>query len=83
MPRTTDTLDNVLDEHDAALAQAAQRCLITALDHSRAAKIRLVADGKDMPSVELPPKAVFIGLSPRSEVRAASLRRGMRGVVRW
>lgn len=62
MPRPTDAsehlMDNVLDADDAALAQAAQRCLMTALDHSRAAKIRLVSDGKGMPSVELPPKAL-------------------------
>jgi excisionase family DNA binding protein len=62
MPRPTDApenvMDNVLDEHDAALAQAAQRCLMAALDHSRAAKIRLVSDAKSMPSVELPPKAL-------------------------
>ncbi|MEP7101927.1 MAG: helix-turn-helix domain-containing protein [Burkholderiales bacterium] len=58
MQRTPDAIDNVLDEHDAALAQAAQRCLMAALDHSRASKIRLVTDGKGMPSVELPPKAL-------------------------
>ncbi len=62
MPRTNDPadhmMDTVLDEHDAALAQAAQRCLMAALDHSRAATVRLVADGKGMPSVELPPKAL-------------------------
>ncbi|WP_291851685.1 helix-turn-helix domain-containing protein [Accumulibacter sp.] len=62
MPRPAETADNamdtVLDEHDAALAQAAQRCLMAALDHSRAATVRLVADGQDMPSVELPPKAL-------------------------
>ena len=65
MPRPTDTADNVMDtvlnEHDAALAQAAQRCLMAALDHSRAATVRLVAEGKGikgMPSVELPPKAL-------------------------
>ena len=62
MPRPTDArenaMDNVLDAHDAALAQAAQRCLMTALDHSCASKIRLVSDGKGMPSVELPPKAL-------------------------
>ena len=56
MPRNADTLDNVFDEHDAALAQAAQRCFMTALDHSRAAKIRLVSDGKSMPSVVLLPQ---------------------------
>lgn len=53
-----ETLDTVLDEHDAALAQAAQRCLMAALDHSRAATIKLVAEGEDMPAVELPPKAL-------------------------
>lgn len=62
MPHPAETADNamdtVLDEHDAALAQAAQRCLMAALDHSRAATVRLVADGQDMPSVELPPKAL-------------------------
>ena len=56
--RRLDATDNVLDEHDAALAQAAQRCLMAALDHSRASKIRLVADGKAMPSIEVPPKAL-------------------------
>ncbi|MEO7852639.1 MAG: helix-turn-helix domain-containing protein [Rubrivivax sp.] len=68
MSRPTTTADNamdtVLDEHDAALAQAAQRCLMAALDHSRAATVRLVADVKGskgikgMPAVELPPKAL-------------------------
>jgi len=58
MPRPPDTLDSVLDEHDAALAQTAQRCLMAALDHSRAGKIRLVTDGKNTPSIELPPKAL-------------------------
>ncbi len=53
-----ETLDNVLDEHDAALAQAAQRCLMAALDQSRAATIKLVTEGEDMPAVELPPKAL-------------------------
>lgn len=53
-----ESLDTVLDEHDAALAQAAQRCLMVALDHSRAAKIKLVAEGEDMPAIELPPKAL-------------------------
>jgi hypothetical protein len=60
MPRPPDTIDTVLDEHDAALAQAAQRCLMAALDHSSASKIRLVTDGKNMPSVELPPKALRV-----------------------
>jgi excisionase family DNA binding protein len=53
-----ETIDTVLDEHDAALAQAAQRCLMAALDHSHAATIKLVAEGDDVPAVELPPKAL-------------------------
>ena len=52
------SIDTVLDEHDAALAQAAQRCLMAALDHSRARTIKLVAEGENMPAVELPPKAL-------------------------
>ena len=31
---------------------------MAALDHSRASTIRLVTDGKNMPSAELPPKAL-------------------------
>lgn len=58
MASTAETYDTVLDEHDAALAQAAQRCMMAALDHSRAAKITLVAEGEDLPAVELPPKAL-------------------------
>jgi excisionase family DNA binding protein len=53
-----DAIDTVLDEHDAALAQAAQRCLMAALDHSRAPRIKLVADGEKAPAIELPPKAL-------------------------
>ncbi|MDY0013659.1 MAG: helix-turn-helix domain-containing protein [Rhodocyclaceae bacterium] len=49
-------LDTVLDQHDAELAQAAQRCLMAALDHSRATTIKLIADGEAV--VELPPKAL-------------------------
>lgn len=58
MAAPDETFDTVLDEHDAALAQAAQRCMMAALDHSRAAKIKLVAEGEDLPAVELPPGAL-------------------------
>lgn len=58
MAAPAETFDTVLDEHDAALAQAAQRCMMAALDHSRAATIKLVAEGEDLPEVELPPKAL-------------------------
>lgn len=49
-------MDTVLDSHDAELAQSAQRCLMAALDHSRATTIKLIADGVAV--VELPPKAL-------------------------
>lgn len=58
MVKSNEAIETVLDEHDAALAQAAQRCLMAALDQSRAATIKLVAEGEDMPAVELPPKAL-------------------------
>lgn len=53
-----------LDEHDAQLVNAARRCLITALDHSRAEKIALkVIDGEhldEIPLIELPPAAIRV-----------------------
>ncbi|MDX9766716.1 MAG: helix-turn-helix domain-containing protein [Ectothiorhodospiraceae bacterium] len=58
MTAPAEAFDTVLDEHDAALAQAAQRCMMAALDHSRAATIKLVAEGEDLPAIELPPKAL-------------------------
>ena len=51
----------VLNDHEAALTKAAQRCLMTALDHSRAKAIVLVDDGgelKGAPRLELPPQAL-------------------------
>jgi excisionase family DNA binding protein len=60
MADNTQMLESVLDEHDAALAQAAQRCLMAALDHSRAAQIKLTDDGSagEGPVIDLPPKAL-------------------------
>ncbi len=57
--------DNVLEPVsnalEAEMAKVAQRCIMAALDHSRAPKIVLVADGDDAkqaPSIELPPQAL-------------------------
>lgn len=61
MDTTLEHTTDVLDEHDAALAQAAQRCLMAALDHSRAAQIQLVnvgSSGENAPLIELPPKVL-------------------------
>ena len=50
-----------LDEADAQLVNAAQRCLVAALDHSRAPKIMLLADGQpsdEAPVLAIPPAAL-------------------------
>jgi excisionase family DNA binding protein len=53
-----------LNEEDAQLVNAAQRCLMTALDHSRAQKVVLIAedDGKEREPVtlSLPPIALRV-----------------------
>jgi excisionase family DNA binding protein len=57
--QANDPLDSVLSEAEAELAKAAQRCIMTALDHSRAHKIVLVDQKKkDAPVLELPPKVL-------------------------
>ena len=57
--------DNVLEPVsnalEAEMAKVAQRCIMAALDHSRAPKIVLVADGDDARQaldIELPPQAL-------------------------
>ena len=56
-----DLLEPVATERDAELAKVAQRCLMAALDHSRAPRIALVdqdAPVTDAPMLELPPMAL-------------------------
>jgi excisionase family DNA binding protein len=51
----------MLNDHEAAMTKAAQRCLLTALDHSRAKAIALVDETGDVnkaPLLELPPAAL-------------------------
>lgn len=51
----------ILNDHEAAMTKAAQRCLMTALDHSRARAIALVDESGDVraaPVLELPPAAL-------------------------
>lgn len=50
----------MLNETEAALAKAAQRCIMAALDHSRAPAIALVDEEsqKTEPAIKLPPKAL-------------------------
>ena len=54
-------LEPVSSAHEAEMAKVAQRCIMAALDHSRAPKIILVEEGCDAtvaPTIELPPQAM-------------------------
>lgn len=57
---STQELEPVANEREANLAKVAQRCLMTALDHSRAQRIALVDEGgaTALPVLELPAKAL-------------------------
>lgn len=55
-------VDRLESEEEVELAKAAQRCIISALDHSRAVNIAIVEDGvarlEDSPLLKLPPKVL-------------------------
>jgi len=59
MSNVTDRLDS---KEDIELAKAAQRCIVSALDHSRAVNIAVVEDGVERsdgaPLLKLPPKVL-------------------------
>ena len=57
---TKKLLDSVLDEREAEMAKTAQRCIMAALDHSKAHRIALVdrRSKNQAPILELPPKAL-------------------------
>lgn len=59
--KTSELLEPVASDQEAEMAKVAQRCLVTALDHSNARRIALVdEDGAitDAPVLELPPQAL-------------------------
>lgn len=63
MPKIVDKLLDkpILNKKESELARIAQRCIMAALDHSRADKIALLSDDQrrltnDTPILELPPK---------------------------
>jgi len=61
---------------DIEMARVAQRCIMEALDHSRAAAITLTTDTGEHPSIEVPPAALkLIGqlLGAMSEGRPIAL----------
>ena len=65
-----------MSEREMEMARVAQRCIMEALDHSRAAAIMLTTDTGEHPCVELPSAALkLIGqlLGAMSEGRAISL----------
>ncbi len=58
---TPDLLEPPASEREAEIAKVAQRCLMAALDHSRAQRIALVDEKgeiTDGPVLELPPQAL-------------------------
>lgn len=68
-------LDSVLTNEEAEMAKIAQRCIIKALDHSRAQKIQIIDEGgnDDTPVLEVPPQALrlfadLLGAMSRREV---------------
>ena len=78
--RTVDRIREVtpppLTKHELEMARVAQRCIMEALDHSRAAAITLTTDKGEHPSVEVPPAALkLIGqlLGAMSEGRSITV----------
>jgi excisionase family DNA binding protein len=55
-------LDRLESKEEVELAKAAQRCIVSALDHSNAVNIAIVEDGieriEDLPLLKLPPKVL-------------------------
>lgn len=47
-----------LSQKDKEMVRVAQRCIMAALDHSRAASITLMTDTGEHPTVEVPPAAL-------------------------
>jgi excisionase family DNA binding protein len=58
----SNVLDRLDSKEDLELAKAAQRCIVSALDHSRAVNIAIVEDGGERldgsPILKLPPKVL-------------------------
>lgn len=65
-----------LTAEEAEMAKTAQRCIMAALDHSRAASITVESEGGSQPAIQLPPQALrFIAqlLGAMSERRPITL----------
>jgi excisionase family DNA binding protein len=65
-----------MTERELEMARVAQRCIMAALDHSRAAMITLTTDTGEQPTIEVPPAALkLIGqlLGAMSEGRSITV----------
>lgn len=58
----SNVIDRLDSKEDVELAKAAQRCIVSALDHSHAVNIAILEDGverlEDSPILKLPPKVL-------------------------
>lgn len=45
---------------DLEMVQVAQRFIMTSLDHSRAASVKLTSESQDLPSITLPPEVLKV-----------------------
>lgn len=58
LERARQVLPPPLSPQDMEMARVAQRCIMEALDHSRAAAITLTTDSGEHPTVDVPPAAL-------------------------
>lgn len=58
--RNGEILPPAMSAEDAEMARAAQRCIMAALDHSRAASITLTGDAGNQPVIQVPPQALKV-----------------------
>jgi len=60
LERNGEIMPPVMSAQDAEMARAAQRCIMTALDHSKAASITLTDDEGNQPVIQVPPQALKV-----------------------
>jgi excisionase family DNA binding protein len=58
LDKVREVLPPPMSKQDREMARVAQRCIMEALDHSRAAAITLTTDTGEHPTVEVPPGAL-------------------------
>jgi excisionase family DNA binding protein len=60
LERNGEILPPAMSAEEAEMARAAQRCIMAALDHSRAASIMLTDDAGNQPVIQVPPQALKV-----------------------